>query len=87
MSKNQARMRATNGDVRRSNDRYYLYASFPLYATLIVLYVVLFTDLPRFPDAPPMRILLTLATAFGILTLIRLVLLTYGLGKIGNPKG
>ena len=79
--------RATTGDERPTNDHYYLYTSFPLYATLIVLYVVLFTDLPRFPDAPPMRILLTLATAFGILTLIRLVLLTYGLRKIGNPKG
>ena len=31
--------RATTGDERPASDHYYLYTSFPLYATLIVLYV------------------------------------------------
>ena len=85
MTKNTAR--AVTGQLRPASEHHYLYASLPLYATLIFLYVTLFTDLTRTPDALPMRVLLGLAMAFGVLVLIRLVLLTYGLRKISNPKG
>lgn len=71
---------------RRQTIQYYLVASFPLYATLLVLYLVFCTELPATPDSPAMRALTLSAAVFGALVLIRLVLLTYGLRKINNPR-
>lgn len=72
---------------RQQRAQYYLVTSFPLYATLLALYLVLCTDLPQTPDSLAMRVLTLVAAIFGALVLIRLALFTYGLRKINNPRG
>ena len=72
---------------RKQRYYYYFFTSFPLYATLLVLFILLFTDLPKNPDSPFMKLFSMVAIVFAAAVLIRLVLLTYGLSKINNPKG
>ncbi|MFD2113361.1 alpha/beta hydrolase [Thiorhodococcus fuscus] len=71
---------------RRKRLYYYITTVFPLYAVLLALVVLLFTNIPNDADSWVMDVFEVVGILVLVAVTLRLGLLTYGLWKINNPQ-